>query len=300
MPVAMNCAQAVFMDGKMYVGGGTTGEVRTDSAVFMHDPEVDTWSPLPNAPYRYTTMATLNNQLVLAGGRAQTANQSTNQITVWDSSSQEWTHPYPPMPTARRRAAAVGYLKWLAVAGGVKGPTGSDRQTLNTVELLDSTSRQWYFCSPLPVPTFRVSSTFLEDKWYLAITPSKDKEPSVIVHTSLPAFISQAISQSKVATQASQSSTPSLWKTLPNIPVRHPTITAYQGLLLHVGGGVMDNQRTSAMQAYLPHTDQWVKVGNMPIAASHRTCIVLPESKLLLIGGWNNLNKRITQVDMAT
>ena len=104
-------------------------------------------------------MAVLQDQLTLVGGQDPSTRRRTNQISVWDS--QQWTHPYPPMPTPRHSATVATYIKWLVVAGG-----NDDNSYLSTVEIMDTTNKQWFTAIPLPVRCYDMVSAIVGDEWY--------------------------------------------------------------------------------------------------------------------------------------
>ena len=99
-------ASSVVINGMVYCGGTNTTNV-----VIQYNPESGDWSELPRSPVAAFGMTSLNGQLVLAGD---------TRITVWDSGHSAWVLPYPPMPTGRTMAAAVGYQNYLIVACGVE------------------------------------------------------------------------------------------------------------------------------------------------------------------------------------
>ena len=149
----MSYLQSVRLGEDVFVGGGTTDSFRDDDdqhTVYQYHPPTDQWVPLPRYECVWFAMATLTNKLTLVGGynTSTRPRQVTNQIAVWDTEgmSRGWTHPYPPMPTPRYSPAVATHDKRLVVASGMRGG-----DPLATVEVLDTTSRQWLSTSPLPV-----------------------------------------------------------------------------------------------------------------------------------------------------
>ena len=70
------------------------------------------WSQLPKSTVRHFTMASVNDQLSLAGGEG-----GSTAIQLWDSDGHHWnTQHYPRMPSGRSFSAAVGYQHYLIVA----------------------------------------------------------------------------------------------------------------------------------------------------------------------------------------
>ena len=170
MPCAMEDLQSVRLGEDVFVGGGTTDSLFSDHehTVYQYHPPTDQWVPLPRYECVGFAMATLTNKLTLVGGLNTSTPpwQVTNQIAVWDTEgmSRGWTHPYPPMPTPRHSPAVATHDKWLVVAGGDMSLLDDP---LATVEVLDTTSRQWLSTSPLPVKCYEMTSAIVNQELYL-------------------------------------------------------------------------------------------------------------------------------------
>ena len=81
-------------------------------------------------------MTTIHNKLVLVGGRHNL--DAVDQLGVWQTDSNQWTHPFPPMPTPRHSPSATSYKHWLVVAGG------SNRfNSISSVDVLNVDNNQW-------------------------------------------------------------------------------------------------------------------------------------------------------------
>ena len=83
----------------------------------QYDTEEEGWSELPKPPMTSFGMTSFKGQLTLAGCTNTSFGGST-KVTVWESSSNQWVQPYPPMPTSRVNPTAVSYHKYLIVASG--------------------------------------------------------------------------------------------------------------------------------------------------------------------------------------
>ena len=77
-------------------------------------------------------------------------------LGVWDADKKQWTHPYPEMHTARSQCSAVVHNEWLVVAGGWAGAR------LSSVEVMNTTSKQWYAGPPTPIPWFHMRTALLK------------------------------------------------------------------------------------------------------------------------------------------
>ena len=155
MPCRMESPLSVRLGEDVCVGGGDTDSPSDDQYhehyVYRYHPPTDQWVRLPRYKCMSFAMAILTDKLTLVGGynTSTLPSKVTNQIAVWEMEGMSWgwTHPYPPMPTSRHSPGVAAYNRWLVVAGGSK----LGRDPLDTVEVLDTTSRQWLSASPLPV-----------------------------------------------------------------------------------------------------------------------------------------------------
>ena len=90
----------------------------------------------------------------------------SDQVSVLDCDKKIWTQPFPEMPTARASSSAIGYKRWLVVAGGQVGE--EVYHYINVVEVLDTSSKQWYKASSLPGSLPRPSLDIIQDTPYIA------------------------------------------------------------------------------------------------------------------------------------
>ena len=232
-----------------------------------------------DTPVQRFGMAVVNSQLIITGGRDKDG-RVTNEVWVLDSVSGTWTQPFPAMPTARHLPSAVGYKRWVLVVGGLYK---------RCVEVLDTAARQWYTAIPLPSNALRPSLTVTEDTLYVAWRWSA-------VSVSIPMLISDAVSQSP-ASDTSNGPQPTEWQPLPDTPTEWPTTTTLNGSLVAMG----DDPASSTIAMYLPQTEQWLKVAELPTPRYLCTCALLPETgELMVIGGRDKDRHFIRSIDLCT
>ena len=261
----------VALKGEVYVKGWSKGA----DTVYVYTPGHDVWGGLPPPPVDNFTIATLKDQLVLVGGRDNATHIVSNKITVWDSKSRGWVHPYPAMATARTFPVAVGYEDYLIVAGGYN----SERKRIPDVNILDTTSRKWVTAESLPSPDY-YSSVFIEDTLYVVGDTTR-----VVLRAHVPTLISHASSAIPTLSQ-------SVWESLPNAPFYYSFPVAIDNMLLTVGGSTNNNYSnpdpTTSIQLYNPTNNEWTKVGDLPESVLSCYCTVLVLSgELLILGGRN-------------
>ena len=281
MPFGMlGYPNVVVFKEKVYIGGGMASSNRERQTVVVYDPKQDSCDTLPLYTYVYFSMAVVNDQLVLVGGREVQTNKKTNKLGVWNEQSKRWTHPLPPMTTAcQSPSVATHDNRWLVVIGGI-----GDGATLTRVEILDITeSLQWYKAESLPHPCYQVSSATIGNMCYLlgGFTKGNTERGASkkVFGVCLDDLISQAVSQ---PASASAPPTPSPWQSLPDTPLALSIALFFNGALLAVGG---NRPESSAIHIYQPSSNSWIKAGEMPTERYASGCIVLPSGEVLVAGG---------------
>ena len=302
MPIAMSNAKAVLLDGRVYIGGGVTKKVEDQYTILVYTPESDEWSQLPPCPVRCFAMAIVNHQLVLAGGLERDEQKCSNKLSVWDSMSKKWTHPFPAMPTARCFASAVGYESYAVVAGGDQSVFCSS----DIVEVLDTLELKWYTAQPAPIAFSQMTTAIIGRTLYLLGGCTKTFGIPQVLRTSLRALIHQAISSGPTPT--SPEVTP-LWQQLPRSPLTFSTAVVVRTSLLAFGGYSQEaDKRSCCILLYEPEGEHfnslfrrsthWMTVKDtyMPCRLSCATCIMLPSGHILLLGGYVSNNTHSEKV----
>ena len=296
-PIRISLAKAVLVDGKVYVGGGDSDYWKKHYIVLVYTPEIDDWSQLPPCPVEYFGMATVDGKLLLAGGKQN--RHPTRLVTVWNDRFHQWRHPYREMPTARNDPTAIGYAEFLVVAGGCShSATKNAFPSLDTVEILDTSSSQWYTAESLPVSCNGMAPALLGNTLYLVGGWQERVDNKEVFHVSLPELTSRATSGAALDLSR-------LWKRLPrNTPICRTTAVVLHDSLLIVGGKNDGDEHDSSIYRYdpRPQFEVWVKVGDMPVRRSLCSCAVLPHTlgKLLIVGGHDDGSKNNAQVHKLT
>ena len=272
----------------VFVGGGDTGPLGYGAdahTVYQYHPPTDQWVLLPRYECVLFAMATLTNKLTLVGGLNTSTLpwQVTYQIAVWDTEgmSRGWTYPYPPMPTPRYSPAVATHDKRLVVAGGYRGGD------LATVEVLDTTSRQWLSTSPLPVKCSSMTSAIVNQELYL-LGGTLTRETLVV---SLPEITRNSVNSATTNTSVQ-------WHTLPAPPLESSAAISVHGSVVAIGGR-HGNDRSTAIHVYQPATNNWKKVGNLPSPRSSCTCTLLPSGEILVAGGVDSNDEQTSRVDAS-
>ena len=238
----------------------------------IYDPKLDSYDTLPPYTCKYFSMAVINNQLALVGGRDVQTKEVTNKLGVWNEQSRRWTHPLPPMTTAcTSSSVATHNNRWLVVMGGHDG-----KDHLSKVEILDTAgSRQWYHAASLPQPCSCALTATVGNMCYLLGGFTEGGASKRVFSVCLDDLISQAVSP---PASVSAPPTPSLWQSLPDTPLTYSTALAFNGALLAIGG-------SKAIYHYQPSSRSWIGAGELPIARSQCTCTLLPSGDLYVAAG---------------
>ena len=274
MPSGVSAAHAVEVGGKVYIGGSDAQG--SNYKVLEYTIQGGQWREI-ETPVCLFGMAVVNDQLVIIGGRDREW-KVTDQVWVLESDSNTWTQPFPAMPTARKWVSAVGYKRWVLAVGG-------DEES--SVEVLDTVSNKWYTAASLPSDAFQPSLAVIQDTLYIAWEESA-------VSISIPMLISDAMSRS-IASDEPRSTE---WQRLPDTHTWYPAITSFHGSLLAVGGWTSPS---STIAMYLPQTEQWLTVAQLPSPRSNCTCVVLPETgEMMVVGGQDENGDYIKTIDICT
>ena len=275
MPIKTSgTVQSAVIADFVYVGGGDEGNNRDSCTVVKFDLQRDEWTKLPQYSAKWFAMTSHANELVLLGGADPVTWKQTNQIAMF--ASGRWTHPYPPMNTARRSSTAVCVNNHIIVAGGV-----DDRgKRTSSVDVLDTTSRTWYIAESLPNPRTELKSTLIGNTLYLM---------GGFDHTGLTKVVRKVDLNELITKAVSKQATPTLWQSIEDTPFFRSTPLNVGGSLLAVGG--WDGHPSSSIHLHQPDTRRWVKVGDLPTARWNCTCSVLPSGEVIVAGGGNGISR---------
>ncbi len=277
MPVAMSgYIQSVEINDTVYIGGGWTDRDEDKYIVMAYNKQSCQWHTLPPYSTRSFAVTTINNKLVVVGGRNREDSDSS-ELGEWQPDRNQWTHPFPPMSTPRCVHSATSYKHWLVVAGGYH------RDCLHaSIEVLDISNMQWSTGPSSPAPLGMMKSTTIADTWYLMGGRCEklwQSSPDVY-RISLEALVSHSSSDSS-----------NIWIKLPSLNCTQSCPLNIGGSLLAVGGKDMKREKPmSTIQRYVPETNTWVKAGQLPHAVYNCTCIITSD-KVHAMGGFDEYSE---------
>ena len=290
LPVIMSCPHTVQVNMTCCVGGDT-GNIKSNRQVFQYNSETEKWSStLPLCPTRLHALAELNGNLISVGGIEHDAPRGTPTNNVYVLEDLQWRKTMPPLATARFNASAVTYDSHAIVCGGVTNWTSASQHTCtSTVEVYSSDTNQWTMSSPLPFANHAMSTTIVNDRYYVIGGIGQEAIDNVAVCASLPVLTRSAASHQAGTSQPSPSS--AVWEVLPDCPCYGSAAVDLGGCVLALGGVEPGDSNDCSTDIYLysPSSNCWRRVtgAKLPIASYCAKTTTLPSGNIMFIGGQN-------------
>ena len=240
------------------------------------------------------SIAVINNSLTTIGGEVK--HTVTNKLFSFTDGDESWTEKFPPMPTKRRRTAALCTETSLIVVGGV-GETGG----LLTVEVMNTNTLQWSSAADPPHPVWLWccrSLTLCGEQLFLA-------NDTDLYQCELTSLIQSCPSTTSTSSHTAHAAN-TVWKEVSDLPAFNATCVSLNGRLLAIGGqgrSASHLPRQTAIHMYDPATNSWTIISHMSIARSNCFAAVLPHNQLVVVGGvWNPIHTHINDkiVEIAT
>ena len=245
--------------------------------VLSYDSEKQTWSSLPQSPYRYSSLAVVSGLLITIGGLGRHA---TNQLFSFTGEGKSlWVERFPPMPTKRYGTAAVCSGKSLVVAGGSE----EYHNPLHTVEVMNTDTLQWSTASSLPFALRYASATICQDRIYL-LGYDLSNGPRSVLACSM-ADLQQSCRPQSLGARLETLTLQEVWHRVADLPVRSSSCATLCRQLLAVGGRD-DSRSTDCIHQYNPATNSWEVISHMPTARWNTLLAVIPGNKLMVVGGY--------------
>ena len=255
----------MWLNGLVYVGGGI--ETEASYIINCYDPVNEKWTSPINTPYYLFAITTLNNKLLIAGGRDR-SNKTTNRILTMDIFSKNYTK----MITARSCATATGHQRMLIITGG----KDDKNKRLSSTELFDSTNGQWYESNDLPQPHTRLKSVIVDNILFLLGGTNENGDSPAVFTAPLDTLSRHQLK----------------WNTLQDTPLCHSApVSVYGTNLLMVGGVKKIGDKyacTSDVYKLDKVTQSWEAIGHIPSATSRSAAVSLADNRIIVVGGKND------------
>ena len=271
--------QVVVTGEKVYIGGGATDSKEDTGirAVLMYDLVKNEWGHLPNHCVQLFALCQFQGNLITVGG-----SPATNKVYRYNEETQEWEEFLTPMPTVRAAPSVLTTATAIIAYGGVTDIIDNKPVLTAKVEVYSSQTLQWYTADPLPRPCLMMTSVTIGSNVFLLGGLGANDEPITSpFHADITMLIERAVSPIQHPT------TTSVWKTLPDTPLRVSEAATLSGSLLAVGGTDDNGTVQPAVHVFTPFTNKWVRIqsGDLPAARFVATAVQLPNNRVMVVGG---------------
>ena len=322
----MNRGEITVINGKVYYGGGLCDNDDDEHNLHCYDPSQDTWTTLPTLPVRYFGLGQVKGELVTVGGAKRTRKQSmedensdqsgeesdtsedsnyeyvvTNDVNVFDESTQKWKQSNPPMPTGRCTVAVLSHPSCLVVAGGQLA--SYDRT--DTVEIYNINTSQWSSTDRLPQACADLRGVVHNNTGYLMGGFDGETLFNKIYTVSIDELISNAVSVDQpnddINSIDNAPESDLIWKVVANTPDYVPSTVVISGMVLAIGGRESSlYEVTKAIYAYSQSMDSWIYIGDLPTPVENAAISTLSPTKFIVIGGADEDIESISTVYKVT
>ena len=257
------------------MGGGSENRSKDSYTISKYDPVNNSWHSPIQTPYCLFAMTTLNNNLLIAGGKDK--NVRTNEVFTLDVTQLK---SYTKMIIARSLATAVGHQGMLIITGG----EDDKGNKISSTELFDSKNEQWFVCSDIPQPHSHLKPAIVDNILFLlgGLNENRSRNPSLAVFTAPLDTLSRY--QLK-------------WSTNQDAPVCRSAPVSVNGTHLLIVGGYNKSEAnctpTSDIYKLNKVNHSWEAIGNIPSARRSSAAVGTPDNRVIVIGGVND-QRRVT------
>ncbi|KAH8695310.1 hypothetical protein BGW36DRAFT_382470 [Talaromyces proteolyticus] len=178
IPTPMNHANAVGVNGKIYVLGGMTGDNywKAIPDCYEYDPKADVWTTLPSMPADQargaSALGVRGSNIYLGGGVILTNLTTTFQISVatvttYNIDIQKWD-TLPDLPEARDHVGGAVIDGTFYVVGGRVNGNYNVRNTTFALDLdrPDSGEARWVEKAPMPTARGGLATSYIDGVIY--------------------------------------------------------------------------------------------------------------------------------------
>jgi glucose/arabinose dehydrogenase/N-acetylneuraminic acid mutarotase len=251
-PVGRHEAVGTVANGKLYVFGGFTENLRHRNDVWSYDPGSDEWKRLADVPQPLSHgSAVVDGDKIYVAGMFQGPDHhadGTTDIWVYDIGENEWSKGVS-LPKPRGAAVIVKEGRSIHFFGGLvpgRGSNGTEHWVLN----LDG-GTSWTTAAPMPNPKDHLSAVELGGKIY------------AIGGEHLGNDITNNQSDVHVYDPKTDK-----WKQLASLPVpwsHHTSSTVVVGgRILVLAGETNGRVHLKRVMQYDPATDRWTELNGLP------------------------------------
>ena len=264
-PVGQSAHTAVFLDGKIYIGGGEKSYLVPLYQIDVYSVSNDSWSSSIATENCFFALTSLNNRLLIVGGKNHNGKVTNKIFTMSNNLLKKFTI----MKRPRCCATAVGHQMVLLIVGGKVGV-----EVLSSVELFDSATEQWYICDNLPRPHYWLQSVVVNNTVYVLGGFDEHGHYSSLVYTTML----NIPSMHKLK-----------WGFEKDTPWYRSAPAAVFGTHILLFGGVKSTKKgyVCSNDAYMLNmaNHSWEQVGYTPLGTDAPSVVNIADDKVVIIGG---------------
>ena len=268
MPIKLQVLSCVLLRDKVYVTGAAKNDAGKDDRSFqvqVYSLDEAKWSTLPRAPNYNARITVINERITLIGGRDVESRKITDTQSTWFEEERQWRTTR--MHASRLESGICQHDNLLLVTGGVIDGVEKQKTTVvSTVNVYNSCTKNWIAPKALELPEQLRSHHLVVFEEYAYVIGGAFVHPSPLEDGDR-LFNHQAWrarwSDIKEAVEE-PSKLKNVWTAVKAPPTLRPTVVAYKGFLLSIGG-VLGGMPQNEIHMFVDDKDDnsWIKVGEM-------------------------------------
>ena len=246
------------------------------NTVYNYDSDTQEWWQLPATPHTNFILVVVHHMLTMVGGLISGAATDSLLSLMGEGRGMKWLPNLPAMPTKRYMTAAVCSGRSLIVAGG-----WDLINTLSTVEVLDTDTRQWSIASSLTHPFSDATISICGERLYML---GGWDQPGNKIRSVLSCSVPELLQSCHPSAGKLPVNRSSIWRSVADAPHYLSSCATLCGQLVAVGGCDKAGKDTSAITGYNETTDSWEAMGDMP-TARYEALVAILNRKMMVVGG---------------
>ena len=296
-PQGIATGAAVVYGNKVYFRAGWSQKVYSYQMIGGEEE----WSELPDNFYSNFGMTVIDGLVTSVGGEKHGSVSNILLSLMGEGEDEEWSEILPPMPTQRTAACCVTTEKALVVAGGYKQAGLFRHGAVNTVDVMNISTKHWTTVFLPATLSCHLSGTAHGDTLYLAGNPEvKRNAPSASKTSVFTSSISKLMTTtSRVASDDVfghhlQSLNDVIWKEIASVPVVPPSLVSFGCIVMAMGkptsilAGFGCRLTITGIYRYDSYNNAWNVVSQMNSEYSQYIAVTLPGDRLIVIGQGKN------------
>ena len=292
MPIALQVISSVLLKDKVYVTGIANvkhSEDDTTLQVQVYSLDEAKWSTLPRATIYNAHLVVMDGRITLIGGRSFETKQITDVWATWFEEEGRWKEVRTN--TNQLGTGVCQYGNLLLVTGGVMDAAEEGKTTVvNTVNVYNCISKTWTTPQALELPVELRSHHLIVFEEYFYVIGGAFEHPYGNGEKQLNGQAWRARwSDVKNAVKQPSKKTQSVWMPIVAPPVLRPTVVAYKGFLLSIGG-VVGEEPQKDIYKFVDAGSHWMKVGEMKMGRYRHGVVPGPVEScgisLFVVGGY--------------